>query len=166
MFDGKDIGYLAGALSREQLLHEIHAAEVREGVARMWAEDADVVYWREFGKVCQRALQEHKKGRSEPVTGRFSVKAMKEAHNIIDVISRYSNLRKTGKEYTGSCPFHEDKQPSLRVNEEKQLFYCFSCGRKGDVIDFIRQVENTDTKGAMALLRNSGVKTSVGVGKC
>ena len=152
MFNQEDTSYLSGHLNREQLLHEIHSAEVREGVARMWAEDADVIYWREFGMVCQRALQEHKKMQSKHMTGKSSVKAMKEAHNIIDVISRYSALRRTGKEYTGSCPFHEDRQPSLRISDEKQIFYCFSCGRKGDVIDFLGEIENLDVKGVCRLL--------------
>lgn len=152
MFDEEDRDYLARHLSREQLLREIHAAEVWEGVARMWAEDAGVIYWREFGSICQRALQEHKKSQPKPAKGKSSVKAMKEAHNIIDVISRYSGLRKTGKGYTGSCPFHEDRQPSLRVSQEKQVFYCFSCGRKGDVIDFLGEIEGLDVKGACRFL--------------
>jgi len=164
-FDDEDVDYLVSRFGVEELLREAHSAEVQEGVARLWAEDDAVVYWKEYGKLCRRALQETRTKHAKPVGGKFSVTAIKEAHNIIDVILGYSSLRKTGREYTGSCPFHEDKHPSLRVSEEKQLFYCFSCGRKGDVIDFISQVENTDTKGAMALLRNCDVTTPAEVGK-
>jgi DNA primase len=61
-------------------------------------------------------------------------------------------LRKAGKEYVGGCPFHEDHRPSLCVNQEKQLFHCFSCHRKGDLINFIMQIENLDTKQACLFL--------------
>ena len=152
VLDEEDVNYLAGNLSRDQLLREIHNADVREGVARMWAEDHDVYYWREFGKVCRQALQEHRKRQPKPTKGRSLVKTVKEAHDIVDIVGGYTNLRKSGKEHTGSCPFHEDRQPSLRVSEEKQVFYCFSCGRKGDVIDFVGEIEGLNVKEACLLL--------------
>lgn len=154
MFDEEDINYLASHLPHEQLLREIRNADVREGVARMWAENHDVYYWQKFGKACKAALDVQKSW--EPTRavkpGLISVKATKENNDIVDVVDRYTELKKVGKEYSGRCPFHDDKHPSLRVSQDKQVFYCFSCGRKGDVIDFLGEIEGLNVKEACLLL--------------
>ncbi|MGY3725313.1 DNA primase [Granulicatella balaenopterae] len=62
--------------------------------------------------------------------------------NIVDIVSQYVQLKKRGKNYFGFCPFHDEKTPSFSVAEEKQLYYCFSCGRGGSVFSFISEVEN------------------------
>lgn len=62
--------------------------------------------------------------------------------NIVDVISRYIPLTKTGKNYFGVCPFHEDSDPSLSVSPEKQIFSCFSCHTAGNVFNFIMDYEH------------------------
>ena len=48
--------------------------------------------------------------------------------DIVSVVSEYVKLRKTGKNYVGLCPFHQEKTPSFTVDPEKQFFYCFGCG--------------------------------------
>ncbi len=53
--------------------------------------------------------------------------------NIVDVIGEYTQLVKRGRQWNGSCPFHDDRHPSLFVEENKQVFNCFSCGRSGSV---------------------------------
>lgn len=58
--------------------------------------------------------------------------------NIVDVIGREVSLKKAGANYKGLCPFHSEKTPSFMVNEEKQIFNCFGCGQKGDVIKFVQ----------------------------
>lgn len=154
IFDKTDVDYLASHLTTEQLREETHNADIQEGVARTFAQDDDVTYWYEFVQACQLAMnaQRSKQSKAEPRKGRFSVKAVKEAHDIINIISRYTNLNKAGKEYIGKCPFHEDNRPSLQVSSKKQLFYCFSCQRKGDLINFIMQIENLSTKRACLFL--------------
>lgn len=57
--------------------------------------------------------------------------------NIVEVISQYLPLRRFGREWAACCPFHEDKHPSLYVNEEKGVFLCRGCGEAGDVFDFL-----------------------------
>ena len=62
--------------------------------------------------------------------------------NLVDIVSRYVNLKKTGSNYVGLCPFHSEKTPSFTVSETKQLFHCFGCGEGGDLITFIMKIEN------------------------
>ena len=154
MFDEEDINHLAGRLSREELLSETRNAGVQEAVSRQWAEDDDAFYWQEFGKACRAALavQKAREPKREVRPGKVSVEATKERNDIVEVVTRYTDLRNTGKEFAGSCPFHEDRNPSLRVNREKQVFFCFSCQRRGDVLDFVREAEKMTTKEACLFL--------------
>jgi DNA primase len=64
--------------------------------------------------------------------------------DIEQIVSRYVNLRKSGHTLTGLCPFHNEKTPSFSVSIDKQVFHCFGCGAGGDVINFIRKIENLD----------------------
>lgn len=65
-----------------------------------------------------------------------------ESNDIIDVISQYITLKKTGNSYKGKCPFHNEKTPSFSVSPEKQLYHCFGCGAGGNIIGFIMEIEN------------------------
>ncbi len=62
--------------------------------------------------------------------------------SILDVISEYTTLKKTGGYYKGSCPFHQEKTASFTVSPGKDIFYCFGCHAGGDVISFISKIEN------------------------
>jgi len=141
-------------LTSEQLKKELRKADIQYGLSRLFAENDEEHYWKGFKEACQLALdiQKSRRPKIEVREGQFSVRAIKEAHDIVDVIGRYTDLRKAGKEYVGRCPFHRDNHPSLQVNQEKQVFYCFSCQRKGDWINFIMQIENLSTKGACLFL--------------
>jgi DNA primase len=62
--------------------------------------------------------------------------------NIVEVIGQYVQLKKSGsKNYTGLCPFHNEKTPSFSVAEDKQFYYCFGCGRGGNVFSFVQELE-------------------------
>jgi len=71
---------------------------------------------------------------------RPDVDEIKRRANIVDVVSEYVTLRKTGINYTGLCPFHKEKTPSFSVNADKQIFYCFGCGEGGDVLAFLMKI--------------------------
>ncbi|WP_142431037.1 DNA primase [Enterococcus faecalis] len=61
--------------------------------------------------------------------------------NIVDIIGQYVQLKKSGKNYIGLCPFHEERSPSFSVAEDKQIFHCFGCGKGGTVFNFLQEIE-------------------------
>ena len=81
-----------------------------------------------------------------------SVDAVKEAADIVAVVSARTPLRKTGGRYVGRCPFHEERTPSFSVNAVDKLYYCFGCGAKGDLITFVRETEQLDFAAAIEWL--------------
>jgi len=87
---------------------------------------------------------------------KIDVESLKNSINIVDVVSQYTDLRKTGKDsYTGLCPnpeHHDTKDGNFYVKEDNQYYKCFSCGFKGDVISFIEEVEGIDFIEAVKLL--------------
>ncbi len=76
------------------------------------------------------------------------VDEIKSRCNIVDVVGRTVNLKKTGNNHKGLCPFHNEKTPSFVVSEEKQIFTCFGCGATGDVIEFVKKLNNLDFREA------------------
>ena len=72
--------------------------------------------------------------------------------NIVDVIDKRVSLRKTGKNYTACCPFHNEKSPSFSVEPEKQFFYCFGCGEGGNALGFITKFDSVDFPQAVEIL--------------
>ncbi len=66
---------------------------------------------------------------------------VREKTNIVEVIGQYVQLKKSGKNYSGLCPFHEEKTPSFSVAEDKQIFHCFGCGKGGNVFTFLQEIE-------------------------
>ncbi len=76
-------------------------------------------------------------GSLEPI-----VAQIRDRMDIVELIGRYISLQKSGSTYKASCPFHQEKTPSFHVNPQKQYFYCFGCGAKGDIFSFLMQYEN------------------------
>lgn len=75
------------------------------------------------------------------------------AADMVEVVSGKTQLRRaSGTRFTGRCPFHEEKTPSFSVNPVDKLYYCFGCGKGGDVISFVRETENVDFVGAVEWL--------------
>ncbi len=80
------------------------------------------------------------------------VARVREATNIVAVVSEHLALRRVGRRYQGLCPFHTEKTPSFTVNPELGLYHCFGCGVGGDAISFVREVEHLDFVGAVERL--------------
>lgn len=64
--------------------------------------------------------------------------------DIVDVVSRYVNLKKSGKNYKGCCPFHNEKTPSFFVTPDKNFFHCFGCQESGDALSFVKKINNLE----------------------
>lgn len=77
---------------------------------------------------------------------------VREAADIVQVISAHTQLKRVGRSWSGLCPFHGEKSPSFSVNQEKGVFYCFGCQAKGDVITFVRDIDHLDFQGAVEQL--------------
>ena len=80
------------------------------------------------------------------------VDEIKSRCNIVDVIGRVVPLKKSGSNFKGVCPFHNEKTPSFVVSETKQIFTCFGCGATGDVIAFVKRYYNLEFRGAVEML--------------
>lgn len=80
------------------------------------------------------------------------VEKVKVSSDIVNIVSDYVQLRKSGTNHIGLCPFHNEKTPSFTVSETKQIFHCFGCGEGGDAVSFIMKKENLDFPGAVIFL--------------
>src|SRR5919106_3453352 len=81
-----------------------------------------------------------------------SVREVVAAADMVAVVSDRTQLRRAGARFVGRCPFHEERTPSFSVNPHDKLFYCFGCGKGGDVITFVRETEQLDFAGAIEWL--------------
>ena len=77
---------------------------------------------------------------------------VKSSNDIVDVISQYISLKRSGRNYFGLCPFHNEKSPSFSVSPDKQIFHCFGCGVGGNVISFISKIEGIGFKESIEVL--------------
>ncbi len=86
---------------------------------------------------------------------RYSDELLDEIRNnndIVDIISQYVTLKRSGRNYFGLCPFHKEKSPSFSVSPDKQIFHCFGCGVGGNVFHFISKIENINFVESVSLL--------------
>jgi DNA primase len=87
------------------------------------------------------------------------VDRIREHADVVEVISRYVTLKKSGRNYKGLCPFHQEKEPSFVVSPEKQLFHCFGCGTGGNVFTFVMKYENVSfSEAARMLAQRYGIR--------
>src|SRR5665647_3828823 len=63
------------------------------------------------------------------------------ANDIVDVISSYVTVKRRGKSFLALCPFHPDKNPSMHISQDRQVYHCFSCKAGGNVITFVQEFE-------------------------
>ncbi len=84
---------------------------------------------------------------------------IRNSNDIVDIISQYVILKRSGRNFFGLCPFHKEKTPSFSVSPDKQIFHCFGCGAGGNVIHFISKIENVDFKESLEILADRvGIK--------
>ena len=89
------------------------------------------------------------------------VNEIKSRIDIVDLIGGYVNLKRAGKNFLGLCPFHSEKTPSFSVSPDKQTYYCFGCGKGGDIFSFVMETEGLGFREALAALaERAGVTLS------
>ena len=69
------------------------------------------------------------------------IEEVRQSNDIVDIISQYMHLKRSGRNYFGLCPFHNEKSPSFSVSPDKQIFHCFGCGVGGNVFTFLMKIE-------------------------
>src|SRR6266853_4721803 len=77
---------------------------------------------------------------------------VKQQADIVRVVGEYVRLKKNGKDFSGLCPFHQEKTPSFTVSPIKQIFYCFGCGKGGDIFNFVMEMERCEFPDALRLV--------------
>ena len=93
-----------------------------------------------------------------PLFTEHKIAEIKQAADIVAIVGEYLPLKRAGRSFKALCPFHDDKNPSLNVNPERQIFKCFACGEGGDVIRFVQARERVSFAEAVRLLaRKVGV---------
>lgn len=80
------------------------------------------------------------------------IERIRSENDIVDVVEEYVSLKKQGRNYFGLCPFHGEKSPSFSVTKEKQIFHCFGCGKGGNVITFLMEIESLNFLEAVRIL--------------
>ncbi|MFQ5510919.1 MAG: DNA primase [Candidatus Krumholzibacteriia bacterium] len=88
-----------------------------------------------------------------------TINEIRERADIVEVISRFIDLRRSGSNFKGLCPFHEEKTPSFNANPDRQIFHCFGCGQGGNVFTFLMEMEGVSFPEAVRRLgREYGVE--------
>ncbi|UCG30601.1 MAG: DNA primase [candidate division WOR-3 bacterium] len=100
-----------------------------------------------------------REGRTAELIEQEKIEEVKRQTDIVDIIGRYVQLKKMGKNYRGLCPFHSEKNPSFYVNPEKGIYYCFGCKKGGNAINFLMEYEKLDFPDAIKrLAKNLGIE--------
>ena len=87
---------------------------------------------------------------------------IRSANDIVDVISQYVTLKRSGRNFFGLCPFHKEKSPSFSVSPDRQYFHCFGCNKGGDVFTFVSEIERISFKETIELLaERAGIKLPI-----
>ena len=87
------------------------------------------------------------------------IEEIKSRNDIVDIISQYVVLKRSGRNFFGLCPFHKEKSPSFSVSPDKQIFHCFGCGVGGNVFHFVSKIENLSFRETIEMLaERSGVE--------
>ena len=85
-----------------------------------------------------------------------------QANDIVDVISTYTQIKRRGKSFLALCPFHPDKNPSMNVSQQKQVYHCFACGASGNVYTFVQEYEKISfIEAAEKLAMRAGIELRV-----
>ena len=83
---------------------------------------------------------------------RGDIDRVREATDLVDLISEVTKVKKSGRSYMAVCPFHEEKTPSMSVDRARGLYHCFGCGKGGDVFEFVKETRGVEFGEALDML--------------
>ena len=90
------------------------------------------------------------------------IEEVRQANDIVDIVSQYVRLKRSGRNYAGLCPFHNEKSPSFYVSPDKQIFHCFGCGVGGNVFTFLTKIEGINfVEAVQTLAERSNIQLPV-----
>ncbi len=70
---------------------------------------------------------------------RGDIDRVREASDIVELVSEVTKVKKSGRSYMAVCPFHQEKTPSMSLDRARGLYHCFGCGKGGDVFEFVKE---------------------------
>ena len=92
------------------------------------------------------------------MTDRGDIDRVREATDLVELISQVTKVKKSGRSVMAVCPFHEEKTPSMSVDRVRGLYHCFGCGEGGDVFSFVEKTQGVDFPDALEILaRKAGI---------
>ncbi len=155
-FDSADIDYLVDHFDIIQLRIEIKNALNRLKGEYEWKSK---LYYEDYIKACRIAIELHESTMT-PVSNNLisnnhfeSADTIKSRYDLVEYISQYVKLRKSGDKFQGLCPFHADKNSASFFVYPNNTFHCFGCQAHGTIIDFVMKHDGLDFKSAIAKLR-------------
>ncbi len=86
------------------------------------------------------------------LTASLNVRALKARTDLVVIASKFTRLRRSGRQLLGLCPLHQERCPSFHVHPEKQVFKCFGCGVGGDVFEFVMRATGCDFRRALEIV--------------
>ena len=89
---------------------------------------------------------------------RSEIDRVREATDIVDLVSEVTKVKRSGRAYMAICPFHEEKTPSMSLDRTRGFYHCFGCGKGGDVFGFVEETQAVDFRDALEILaRKAGI---------
>src|SRR6056297_1645347 len=114
----------------------------------------------------RRPLENRQKERNMASFDSRTIEEIKARLDLVELVSRYVELKPVGDRWVAPCPFHQETKPSFSVNPSQGFFYCFGCQASGDIIDFYKDINGMDFPEAVEqLAREAGVELREGGGK-
>ncbi|HXV71531.1 MAG TPA: DNA primase [Acidimicrobiia bacterium] len=95
------------------------------------------------------------------MTERGDIDRVREATDLVELVSEVTQVKKSGRSYMAVCPFHEEKTPSMSIDRARGLYHCFGCGKGGDVFEFVQETRGVDFREALDLLASKAGITLV-----
>lgn len=158
LFNDTDVAFIVERFGLEGLREERRKAESQLHIALYMDDDTGIAFYEQYLEIINTGIKliQFRTPKQKLISGQISIQQIKGEVDIVSIIEKYLQLRKTSSRFSAICPFHQHKDPnnhSLMIYPESQSWYCFGCLKGGDVIDFIQNAEHCDIKQAAAILR-------------